>query len=126
VSCPKYFFLIFTLFITLVTYCSPYLYSLYGLGEIYEKIIHKHVEKKKAFARLAAVYGGTYMLHKPVNRIVYDSEGKACGVVSVGEDGKEAYAKCKFMVYVNIYMYIVYGICKYIYVYICIYICIYI
>eukprot|EP00918_Siedleckia_nematoides_P052480 GHVU01114646.1.p1 GENE.GHVU01114646.1~~GHVU01114646.1.p1 ORF type:complete len:442 (+),score=101.19 GHVU01114646.1:191-1327(+) len=66
---------------------SPYLYPLYGLGEL-----------PQAFARLAAVYGGTYMLHKPVNRIVYDGEGKVCGVVSVDEEGKEAYAKCKMMV----------------------------
>jgi len=28
------------------------------------------------------------MLHKPVNRIVYDGEGKVCGVVSVDEEGK--------------------------------------
>ena len=33
------------------------------------------------------------MLHKPVKKVVYDAEGKACGVVSVGEDGQEAYAK---------------------------------
>mmetsp|Transcript_82077 Transcript_82077/g.120313 ORF Transcript_82077/g.120313 Transcript_82077/m.120313 type:complete len:317 (+) Transcript_82077:499-1449(+) len=66
---------------------SPYLYPLYGLGEL-----------PQAFARLAAVYGGTYMLHKPVNKIVYDDAGQACGVVSVGEDGKEAYAKCKMIV----------------------------
>jgi hypothetical protein len=57
------------------------------------------------------------MLHKPVNRIVYDSEGKACGVVSVGEDGKEAYAKCKFMVH---YMYIY--ICIHTHIYTCVYV----
>jgi hypothetical protein len=28
------------------------------------------------------------MLHKPVSRIVYDKDGKAAGVVSVGEDGQ--------------------------------------
>ncbi|KAJ1476351.1 GDP dissociation inhibitor-domain-containing protein, partial [Baffinella frigidus] len=37
---------------------SPYLYPLYGLGEL-----------PQAFARLAAVYGGTYMLHKSIDRI---------------------------------------------------------
>jgi Rab GDP dissociation inhibitor len=66
---------------------SPYLYPLYGLGEL-----------PQAFARLAAVYGGTYMLNKPVSRIVYNAEGQACGVVSVGEDGKPAFAKCKQIV----------------------------
>lgn len=66
---------------------SPYLYPLYGLGEL-----------PQAFARLAAVYGGTYMLHKPVEKIVYDSDGKAAGIVSVGEDGKPAYAKCSMIV----------------------------
>lgn len=38
------------------------------------------------------------MLHKPVEKIVYDNDGKAAGVISVGEDGKPAYAKCKFIV----------------------------
>jgi Rab GDP dissociation inhibitor len=32
---------------------SPYIYPLYGLGEL-----------PQAFARLSAVYGGTYMLNK--------------------------------------------------------------
>jgi Rab GDP dissociation inhibitor len=66
---------------------SPYLYPLYGLGEL-----------PQAFARLAAVYGGTYMLHKPIEKVVYDSEGKAAGILSVGEDGKPAYAKCGLIV----------------------------
>jgi len=66
---------------------SPYLYPLYGLGEL-----------PQAFARLAAVYGGTYMLHKPIERVVYDAGGRACGVVSTGEDGQPAFAKCKFVV----------------------------
>ena len=64
---------------------SPYLYPLYGLGEL-----------PQAFARLAAVYGGTYMLHKPIERVVYDAGGRACGVVSTGEDGQPAFAKCKY------------------------------
>jgi Rab GDP dissociation inhibitor len=58
----------------------------------------KRIVLLQAFARLAAVYGGTYMLHKPVKRIVYAADGSVCGVVSVGEDGQEAYAKCKFIV----------------------------
>mmetsp|Transcript_46545 Transcript_46545/g.110892 ORF Transcript_46545/g.110892 Transcript_46545/m.110892 type:complete len:499 (-) Transcript_46545:89-1585(-) len=66
---------------------SPYLYPLYGLGEL-----------PQAFARLAAVYGGTYMLHKSIDRIVYNDAGEARGVVSKGEDGLPAFAKCKFIV----------------------------
>jgi len=66
---------------------SPYLYPLYGLGEL-----------PQAFARLAAVYGGTYMLHKPINRIVYNSAGEAAGIVSVNEEGKEAFASCKMII----------------------------
>jgi len=60
---------------------SPYIYPLYGLGEL-----------PQAFARLSAIYGGTYMLNKPVDEIVYDN-GKAIGVKSEGE-----VAKCRFIV----------------------------
>jgi Rab GDP dissociation inhibitor len=61
---------------------SPYVYPQYGLGEL-----------PQVFARLCAVWGGTYMLNKPVDEIVYDSDGKACGVRSEGET-----AKAKFVV----------------------------
>eukprot|EP00878_Enallax_costatus_P021888 GHUV01023198.1.p1 GENE.GHUV01023198.1~~GHUV01023198.1.p1 ORF type:complete len:213 (+),score=75.68 GHUV01023198.1:246-884(+) len=47
----------------------------------------------QAFARLSAVYGGTYMLHKSDAAVVYDESGKAVGVSSEGET-----AKCKFVV----------------------------
>ncbi|GAB6020478.1 Rab GDP dissociation inhibitor alpha [Chamberlinius hualienensis] len=57
---------------------SPYLYPLYGLGEL-----------PQGFARLSAIYGGTYMLDKPVDDIVLDS-GRVIGVKS----GDEV-AKCK-------------------------------
>ena len=40
---------------------SPYLYPLYGLGEL-----------PQGFARLSAIYGGTYMLDKPVDEIVME------------------------------------------------------
>lgn len=53
---------------------SPYLYPLYGLGDL-----------PQAFARLSAIYGGTYMLNKPVENIVYDSDGRVCGVTSEGQ-----------------------------------------
>jgi len=57
---------------------SPYLYPLYGLGEL-----------PQGFARLSAIYGGTYMLDKPIDEIVYEN-GKVVGVKSGGE-----MAKCK-------------------------------
>jgi len=55
---------------------SPYLYPLYGLGEL-----------PQGFARLSAVYGGTYMLDKPVEEIIYE-DGKVVGVKSQGEVAK--------------------------------------
>ncbi|KAL4226860.1 Rab GDP dissociation inhibitor beta [Mactra antiquata] len=58
---------------------SPYLYPLYGLGEL-----------PQGFARLSAIYGGTYMLDKEGCNIVYDDDGKVIGVESGGE-----VAKCK-------------------------------
>ncbi|GFH14256.1 guanosine nucleotide diphosphate dissociation inhibitor, partial [Haematococcus lacustris] len=61
---------------------APYLYPRYGLGEL-----------PQAFARLSAVYGGTYMLSKPDAEVVYDESGKAVGVKSEGET-----AKAKFVV----------------------------
>ncbi|KAI6214365.1 Rab GDP dissociation inhibitor [Aphelenchoides besseyi] len=57
---------------------SPYLYPLYGLGEL-----------PQGFARLSAIYGGTYMLDKPVDEIVFEN-GRVVGVRS----GNEV-AKCK-------------------------------
>jgi len=60
---------------------SPYIYPLYGLAEM-----------PQGFARLSAIYGGTYMLNKPVEKIVYDN-GKVTGVKSEGE-----VAKCKFVI----------------------------
>jgi len=56
---------------------SPYLYPLYGLGEL-----------PQGFARLSAIYGGTYMLDKPIEEIKYDEMGQVCGVTSQGETAK--------------------------------------
>jgi len=56
---------------------SPYIYPLYGLGEL-----------PQAFARLSAIYGGTYMLDKPVHEIVTDQDGKFVGVRSGSETVK--------------------------------------
>jgi Rab GDP dissociation inhibitor len=47
----------------------------------------------QAFARLSAVYGGTYMLHKADVKVDLDESGRAVGVSSEGET-----AKCKFVV----------------------------
>jgi len=56
---------------------SPYIYALYGLAEM-----------PQGFARLSAIYGGTYMLNKPVQEIIYGSDGKVTGVKSEGEIAK--------------------------------------
>ncbi|KAI9336849.1 GDP dissociation inhibitor [Zopfochytrium polystomum] len=55
---------------------SPYIYPMYGLGEL-----------PQGFARLSAIYGGTYMLSKPIEEIVYEN-GKFAGVKSEGEVAK--------------------------------------
>ncbi|KAJ6666298.1 hypothetical protein lerEdw1_000570 [Lerista edwardsae] len=60
---------------------SPYLYPLYGLGEL-----------PQGFARLSAIYGGTYMLNKPIEEIVVE-DGKVVGVKSEGE-----IARCKQLI----------------------------
>ncbi|KTW28078.1 hypothetical protein T552_01939 [Pneumocystis carinii B80] len=56
---------------------SPYIYPLYGQGDL-----------PQSFARLSAVYGGTYMLNRKVDEIVYEN-GVAIGIKS---DGEIAYA----------------------------------
>ncbi|WP_411023640.1 hypothetical protein, partial [Salmonella sp. s51228] len=52
---------------------SPYLYPLYGLGEL-----------PQGFARLCAVHGGTYMLDKPIDEIITEN-GIFAGVRSGDE-----------------------------------------
>ncbi|KAF3343260.1 hypothetical protein VD0002_g9223 [Verticillium dahliae] len=47
---------------------SPYIYPLYGLGEL-----------PQGFARLSAIYGGTYMLNTQIDEILYE-DGKAAGI----------------------------------------------
>ncbi|TFY57216.1 hypothetical protein EVJ58_g7155 [Rhodofomes roseus] len=56
---------------------SPYIYPLYGLGEL-----------PQSFARLSAIYGGTYMLDKSIDEIVTDANGKFVGVRSGTETVK--------------------------------------
>ncbi|XP_066553758.1 rab GDP dissociation inhibitor alpha-like [Amia ocellicauda] len=60
---------------------SPYLYPIYGLGEL-----------PQGFARLSAVYGGTYMLNRPVDEIVMEN-GKVVGVRSHGQ-----FVRCKQLI----------------------------
>jgi Rab GDP dissociation inhibitor len=47
---------------------SPYIYPLYGLGEL-----------PQGFARLSAIYGGTYMLNTNIDEIQYEGD-KAVGI----------------------------------------------
>ena len=53
---------------------SPYIYPLYGLGEL-----------PQGFARLSAIYGGTYMLNTNIDEIVYDGS-KAVGIKATMQD----------------------------------------
>ena len=48
---------------------SPYIFPLYGLGELPER-----------FSFLSAVYGGTYALNTPLQEILFDESGKVSGV----------------------------------------------
>ncbi|KAG8459928.1 hypothetical protein KFE25_010977 [Diacronema lutheri] len=48
---------------------SPFLYPLYGMGEL-----------PQAFSRLSSVFGGTFLLDRPVDEVLYDEAGGACGV----------------------------------------------
>lgn len=57
---------------------SPYIYPLYGLGEL-----------PQGFARLSAIYGGTYMLNTEVTEFTYDDKGKVSGIKAVMKHGDE-------------------------------------
>lgn len=56
---------------------SPYIYPRYGLGEL-----------PQGFARLSAVYGGTYMLNRTDAKVAYDPAGVAIGVTAEGQTAK--------------------------------------
>lgn len=57
---------------------SPYIYPLYGLGEL-----------PQGFARLSAIYGGTYMLNTNVDEVLYEG-GKVSGIkATMKEKGEE-------------------------------------
>ncbi|KAI8639059.1 GDP dissociation inhibitor [Parasitella parasitica] len=61
---------------------SPYIYPLYGLGDL-----------PQSFARFGALHGGTYMLNKSVDEILYD-DGVAVGVRSGKETAKATQIIC--------------------------------
>ncbi|CAF9908431.1 MAG: hypothetical protein GOMPHAMPRED_006161 [Gomphillus americanus] len=56
---------------------SPYIYPLYGLGEL-----------PQGFARLSAIYGGTYMLNTTVDEVLYEG-GKVSGIKATMKDAHE-------------------------------------
>ena len=61
----------------------PFLYPIYGLGGIPE-----------GFSRLSAIHGGTYMLNKQIDEILFDSDGKVMGVKSGDEVAKAPLIIC--------------------------------
>lgn len=61
---------------------SPYIYPLYGLGEL-----------PQGFARLSAIYGGTYMLDTPIDEVLYDENKHFAGVIT-----KEGKAKAPIVI----------------------------
>jgi len=61
---------------------SPYLYPLYGLGEL-----------PQGFARLSAIYGGTYMLHRPISNVEYGEDGKVTAICAPDPDDPEQKVK---------------------------------
>ncbi|KAL1648417.1 Rab GDP dissociation inhibitor alpha [Diplodia intermedia] len=68
---------------------SPYIYPLYGLGEL-----------PQGFARLSAIYGGTYMLNADVDEVLYEG-GKVSGIKATMKErdapgeGMKFTTKCK-------------------------------
>merc|ERR1711913_87741 len=63
---------------------SPYIYPLYGLGEL-----------PQGFARLSAIYGGTYMLNTDVDEFLYDG-GKVVGIKATMKEKDDAGEGMKF------------------------------
>ncbi|KAK9596373.1 Rab GDP dissociation inhibitor alpha [Aspergillus fumigatus] len=64
---------------------SPYIYPLYGLGEL-----------PQGFARLSAIYGGTYMLNTSVDEVLYDESGKVSGIKATMKDRDDNSEAMKF------------------------------
>ncbi|KAL2872348.1 secretory pathway gdp dissociation inhibitor [Aspergillus lucknowensis] len=64
---------------------SPYIYPLFGLGEL-----------PQGFARLSAIYGGTYMLNTDVDDVLYDESGKVSGIKATMKDRDDNGETMKF------------------------------
>lgn len=62
---------------------SPFLYPVYGLGGLPE-----------SFSRLCAIHGGTYMLNKPVDEVLFNEEGAVCGIRSGDETARAPLVIC--------------------------------
>lgn len=60
---------------------SPYIYPMYGLGGLPE-----------GFSRLCAIHGGTFMLNRSIDKVLYGPDGKAWGV-----QGDNQVAKAKIV-----------------------------
>ncbi|KAH8698170.1 GDP dissociation inhibitor [Phaeosphaeriaceae sp. PMI808] len=63
---------------------SPYIYPLYGLGEL-----------PQGFARLSAIYGGTYMLNTDVDEFLYDGS-KIVGIKATMKEKDDTGPGMKF------------------------------
>ncbi|KAJ5243197.1 Rab GDP-dissociation inhibitor [Penicillium citrinum] len=63
----------------------PYIYPLYGLGEL-----------PQGFARLSAIYGGTYMLNTDIDEVLYDGDNKVAGIKATMKDRDDQSAAMKF------------------------------
>lgn len=63
---------------------SPYIYPLYGLGEL-----------PQGFARLSAIYGGTYMLNTSIDEFEYEG-GKVSGIRATMKERSEDTDGMKF------------------------------
>ncbi|KAI8084902.1 GDP dissociation inhibitor [Halteromyces radiatus] len=61
---------------------TPYIYPLYGLGEL-----------PQSFARLSAIYGGVYMLGRAADEIIYEN-GVAVGIKSENEIARAKHIIC--------------------------------
>lgn len=59
------------------------MYPVYGLGGLPE-----------SFSRLCAIHGGTYMLNKTVDKILYNEDGQVCGIKSGDEEAKAPLIIC--------------------------------
>lgn len=63
---------------------SPYIYPLYGLGEL-----------PQGFARLSAIYGGTYMLNTTIDEVLYDGS-KVSGIKATMKERSDEGEGMKF------------------------------